>query len=90
MSFNPNCGNYPLFINYIISAKALTTNHDTQDLYSSIQHLASGDRLYQLLIFNKEGKLPEVIDVFAQTDGLVFSVSTNHAVNQGEYLLEMM
>jgi len=50
----------------------------------------AGDRLYQLLVFNKEGKLPEVIDVFAETDGLVFAVSTNHAVNQGEYLLDMM
>lgn len=50
----------------------------------------TGDRLYQLLVFNKEGKLPEVIDLFAETDGLVFSVSTNHGVNQGEYLLDMM
>ena len=55
-----------------------------------IQDLSSGDRLYQLLVFNKEGKLPEVIDLFAQTDGFVFAVSTNHAVNQGEYLLDIV
>ncbi|MGK7903770.1 MAG: hypothetical protein AB4352_20670 [Hormoscilla sp.] len=48
-----------------------------------IQHLSSGDRLDRLLVFNKEGKLAEVIDILAETDAFVFSVSTNHAVNKG-------
>ncbi|NEO03188.1 MAG: succinylglutamate desuccinylase/aspartoacylase family protein, partial [Moorea sp. SIO3I7] len=48
-----------------------------------------GDRLYQLLSFNKEGNLPNVIDIKAETDGLVFDVSTNYSANQGEYVLSI-
>lgn len=46
--------------------------------------------LYQLLCLNKEGSFPQICDVVAERAGLVFDVSTNHAVNQGEYVLEMM
>ena len=49
-----------------------------------------GDRLYQLLTFNKEKKLPEIIDVCAETDGLIFDISTNQCVNQGEYVLDIL
>ncbi|MBE9170767.1 succinylglutamate desuccinylase/aspartoacylase family protein [Pleurocapsales cyanobacterium LEGE 06147] len=49
-----------------------------------------GDKLYQILSFNKQTKLPTVIEVCAETDGLVFDVATNQAVNQGEYVLGMM
>lgn len=47
----------------------------------------TGERLYQILSFNKEGQLPTVIDVCAQQDGLVYDVSTNQAVNEGESVL---
>lgn len=50
----------------------------------------AGERLYQLVNFNKEGKQPTVIDVRAEADGLVFDVSTNYGVNQAEYVLSMM
>lgn len=50
----------------------------------------SGQMLYQLLSFNKDGDLPKVIEVFSEADGLVFDVSTNHAVNEGEYVLSVM
>jgi predicted deacylase len=57
-------------------------------------HLGSkvkaGQRLYQLLSFNKNGELPQVIDICSETDGLVFDVSTNYAVNEGEYVLSLM
>ncbi len=49
-----------------------------------------GQRLYQLLSLNKNGDLPQIIDVCAAVDGLVFDVSTNHAVNEGEYVLSVM
>lgn len=49
-----------------------------------------GDRLYQILCFNKVGKLPELIDIYANSDGRVFDVATNHAANQGEYVLSLM
>ncbi len=48
-----------------------------------------GDRLYQLLSFNKEGNLPNVIDIKAETDGLIFDISTNYSANQGEYVLSI-
>jgi hypothetical protein len=47
----------------------------------------TGEKLYQILSFNKEGQLPTVIDVCAQHDGLVYDVATNQAVNEGEFVL---
>ncbi|MEQ9236463.1 succinylglutamate desuccinylase [Coleofasciculus sp. E2-BRE-01] len=46
--------------------------------------------LYQLLSFNRKGGLPQIIDVQAESDGLVFSVAKNYAVNEGEYVLSIM
>ncbi len=46
-----------------------------------------GDKLYQILSFNKENQLPSVIDVYTVEDGLVYDISTNQAVNQGEFVL---
>lgn len=50
----------------------------------------AGEKLYQILSFNKTGKIPHVIDIIAESNGLVFDVSTNYSVNQGEYVLGMM
>jgi predicted deacylase len=47
----------------------------------------AGENLYQILSFNKEGKLPSLIDICAQHDGLVYDVATNQAVNEGEFVL---
>ncbi len=52
-------------------------------------YVKSGERLYQILSFNKVG-LPTVIDVCAEQAGLVFDVSTNYAVNEGEYAIALM
>ncbi|MBE9042119.1 succinylglutamate desuccinylase/aspartoacylase family protein [Oscillatoriales cyanobacterium LEGE 11467] len=57
------------------------------DLGTCIQ---TGQLLYQILCFNKKGRLPEIIDVRAEASGRVFQVSTNHAVNEGEYVLGVM
>ena len=56
-------------------------------LYTKVQ---KGDRLYQLLSFNKQQQLPEIIDVGAETDGMVFDLATNQSVNQGEYVLDIL
>lgn len=48
------------------------------------------ERLYQILSFNKEGNLPSVIDVLAEQDGLVYDVSTNESVNEGELVLAIV
>ena len=52
--------------------------------------IKSGDLIYQLLSFNKQQKAPEIIDVYAQTGGLVFDISTNQCVNQGEYVMDIL
>jgi predicted deacylase len=52
--------------------------------------IKEGQTLYQLLNFNKHGELPKLINICAEADGLVFDVSTNHAVNEGEYILSVM
>ncbi len=49
-----------------------------------------GEQIYQLLSFNKTGDLPTIVDVCAEQAGLVYDISTNHAVNQGEYVLGIM
>jgi uncharacterized protein len=50
----------------------------------------SGQCLYQLLSFNKEGKLPSQQEICAERSGIVFDVAINQAVNQGEYVLEVL
>lgn len=49
-----------------------------------------GDRLYQILSFNKNGEFPNLVDVGAESDVFIFDVSTNQSVNQGEYVLSAM
>ncbi|MDZ8186546.1 MAG: succinylglutamate desuccinylase/aspartoacylase family protein [Nostoc sp. ChiSLP02] len=50
-------------------------------------YVKTGEKLYQILSFNKESKLPTLINVCAQEDGLVYDVATNQAVNEGEFVL---
>ena len=50
----------------------------------------SGEQIYQLLSFNKQGTTPEVISVQAETSGIVFDISTNQCVNQGEYVMDIL
>lgn len=47
----------------------------------------AGEQIYQLLSFNKAGALPTVIDVCAEQAGLVYDVSSNQAMNEGDYVL---
>jgi predicted deacylase len=50
----------------------------------------AGDCLYELLCLNKEGHLPITVTVYAQQAGLVYDLSTNEAVSEGEYVLAVM
>ncbi len=50
----------------------------------------AGDRWYQILSFNKENKLPTVIDICAEEKGFVYDIATNQAVNQGEFVLRIL
>ncbi len=50
----------------------------------------AGEQIYQLLSFNKQGQRPEIINVYAETQGIVFDISTNQCVNQGEYVMDIL
>ncbi len=58
-----------------------------QNRLSLKTEVKAGDKLYEILSFNKQGDLPEVINVCAEKDGFVFDVSINYSVNQGDYVL---
>ena len=49
-----------------------------------------GDLLYQVLTFNKIGELPTTIHVHAEKSGLVYNISINNSVNEGEFVLGTM
>jgi uncharacterized protein len=49
-----------------------------------------GEQIYQLLSFNKQGASPKIISVHAETSGIVFDISTNQCVNQGEYVMDIL
>lgn len=50
----------------------------------------SGEQIYQLLSFNKQGTAPELVNIHAETSGIVFDISTNQCVNQGEYVMDIL
>lgn len=50
----------------------------------------SGEQIYQLLSFNKQGTAPELVSIHAETPGIVFDISTNQCVNQGEYVMDIL
>ncbi len=52
--------------------------------------IEAGQLLYQLLVFNREGNLPQLLDCHAEESGLVYDLSSNASVNQGEYILEVL
>ncbi|MDJ0659871.1 MAG: succinylglutamate desuccinylase/aspartoacylase family protein [Crocosphaera sp.] len=58
-----------------------------QNRLSLKTEVKAGDKLYEILSFNKQGNLPKVIDICAEKDGFVFDISTNYSVNQGDYVL---
>jgi len=47
-------------------------------------------KLYEILIFNKTGEFPQLKEVFAESDGLIFDITRNHSVNQWDYILGIM
>lgn len=86
--------NYSLLINKI----TLVSRQNIRNYYAPtggmIQNrlelkteVKQGDKLYEILSFNKQGNLPEIINVHAETDGFIFDISTNYSANQGDYVL---
>ncbi|MEB3210341.1 MAG: succinylglutamate desuccinylase/aspartoacylase family protein, partial [Leptolyngbyaceae bacterium] len=54
------------------------------------QKVTQGQLLYELLSFAKEEDFPSVTSITAQQTGIVFDVSINEAVNEGEYVLGIL
>ena len=54
------------------------------------QKVRAGEMIYQILKFNKTGEKPEVINIQAETAGLIFDVGINQGVNEGEYVLTVL
>lgn len=50
----------------------------------------AGDRLCQLLCFNKAGIVAQTVEVCATTPGLVYDVASTQGVSEGEYLCAVM
>jgi len=61
-----------------------------QDRVQLGSFVKKGYRLYQILSFHKNGELPSLVEVCAESDVFVFDISTNQSVNQGEYVLSVM
>ena len=60
-----------------------------QNRLSLEDQVKKGDKIYEILSFNKQGNLPEIVNVYAEKDGFIFDISTNDSVNQGEYILDV-
>lgn len=50
----------------------------------------TNQKLYDIFSFNKNGELPQIREVFAEGDGLIFDITKNHSVNQWDYVLGVM
>ena len=49
-----------------------------------------GQPLYELLCFTKDQHFPSMTTISSQDSGLVFDVSLNESVNEGEYILSIL
>jgi predicted deacylase len=61
-----------------------------QNRLSLKDRVKTGERLYQILSFNKCKEMPTAIDICAESDGLVFDIAIAESVNQGEYVMAIM
>ncbi len=52
--------------------------------------IQKGELLYQVLCFSSSHKSPHKVSISSEDNGLVFDLSTNQSVNQGEYVLSVM
>ena len=52
--------------------------------------VAPGDRLYQLLAYDRTAGAPRALDIHTERGGLVFDLAANQAANQGEYVLSII
>jgi predicted deacylase len=54
------------------------------------QPVKAGEKLYEILSFNRVGKMPEVITVNSMVNGIVFDLAISESANQGEYVMSVL
>lgn len=54
------------------------------------QPVKAGEKLYEILSFNRQGKMPEVLTVNSMVDGIVFDLAISESANQGEYVMSVL
>ncbi|NJN76839.1 MAG: succinylglutamate desuccinylase/aspartoacylase family protein [Synechococcaceae cyanobacterium RL_1_2] len=54
------------------------------------QPVKAGEKLYEMLKFNREGGMPEVIAVESMVDGIVFDLAISESASQGEYVMSVL
>ncbi|MGB2925319.1 MAG: hypothetical protein WBB82_08460 [Limnothrix sp.] len=54
------------------------------------QAVKAGEKLYEVLSFNRQGKMPEVVTVNSMVDGIVFDLAISESANQGEYVMSVL
>ncbi|WP_413165599.1 succinylglutamate desuccinylase/aspartoacylase family protein [Capilliphycus salinus ALCB114379] len=88
----PETQNYPLKLTLKTRVKRYysPTGGMIQNRVELGKLVKSGETLYEILSFNKTEELPQIIKVKAEVDGIIFDVSTNHTVNQCDYVLAIM
>ena len=50
----------------------------------------AGEKLYEILSFNREGKMPEIFEVNSMIDGIVWDLAISESANQGEYVMSVL
>lgn len=53
-------------------------------------NIQKGDLLYEMLCFPRENQFPQVHEVRADADGMVFDRANNHSANQGDYIVSLL
>ncbi|AFY37813.1 Succinylglutamate desuccinylase/aspartoacylase [[Leptolyngbya] sp. PCC 7376] len=54
------------------------------------QAVKAGEKLYDILSFNRQGKLPKVTTINSMVDGIVFDLAISESANQGEYVMSVL
>ncbi len=88
----PETTTYPLKLSLKSQAKRYyaPTGGMIQNRVELGSFVKTGETLYQILSFNKTENLPQIVEVKTEVTGIIFDISTNHTVNQCDYVLSVL
>lgn len=88
----PETTTYPLKLTLKSQAKRYyaPTGGMIQNRVELGSFVKTGETLYQILSFNKTENLPQIVEVKTEVTGIIFDISTNHTVNQCDYVLSVL